>query len=148
MSLSTLERILLLKGSELFKHIPSEDLAPVAQIAQEVRFEAGETFIRQGEQGDCVYILVEGQAAVRIDGVGQVATRQAGSAIGEMSILTGQPRAADCVALTDLTALRIDRDDFSDLLGEQSPLALGIIRALLNSLKDTVAQLRAARKEG
>lgn len=52
------------------------------------------------------------------------------------------------MALTGLTALRIDRDDFSDLLGEQSPLALGIIRALLTSLEDTVAQLRAALQEG
>jgi CRP-like cAMP-binding protein len=142
MSLSTLERILLLKGSELFSQIASEDLVPVADIAHEMRFGAGETFIRQGEQGDCVYLVVEGQVSVRMAGVGQVSVRQAGASLGEMAILSGQPRAADCVALTDLVVLRIDREDFWDLLGEHSPLALGVIRALLTNLDDLMARLR------
>jgi CRP-like cAMP-binding protein len=71
-----------------------------------------------------------------------VATRTAKSTIGEMGILSRQPRSADCVALTDLTALKIDRDDFWELLAEKPPLALGVIKALSQRLDEAVANLQ------
>jgi len=142
MPLSTVERVLFLKGAELFNQIAGEDLVPVALVAQEVHFRAGETLLRQGDPGDCLYIIVDGEASINIPGVGPVATRQARSSLGEMGILSRQPRSADCVALTDLTALKIDRDDFWELLAEKPPLALGVIRALSQRLDEAVANLQ------
>jgi len=142
MPLSTIERVLFLKGAELFNQIAGEDLVPVALVAQEVHFRAGETLLRQGDPGDCLYIIVDGEASINIRGVGPVATRQARSSLGEMGILSRQPRSADCVALTDLTALKIDQDDFWELLAEKPPLALGVIRALSQRLDEAVANLQ------
>jgi CRP-like cAMP-binding protein len=142
MSLSTIERILFLKGAELFNEIASEDLAPVALVAQEVHFSSGETLISQGDPGDCLYIIVDGEASINIRGVGAVATRQAKSSIGEMGIISRNPRTADCLALTDVTALRIDHDDFWELLAEKPPLALGVIKALSKRLDEAVANLQ------
>jgi len=142
MPLSTIERILFLKSAELFNQIASEDLAPVALVAQEIHFNAGEALIRQGDPGDCLYIIVDGEASIVIRGVGQVATRHPRSSIGEMGIISRQPRSADCVALTDLTALKIDHDDFWELLAEKPPLALGVIRALSHRLDEAVANLQ------
>jgi len=142
MPLSTIERVLFLKGAELFNQIASEDLVPVAMVAQEVHFNAGETLLRQGDPGDCLYILVDGEASVVIHGVGQVAKRGAKSSVGEMGLISRQPRTADCVALTDLTALKIDQDDFWELLAEKPPLALGVIKALSQRLDEAVANLQ------
>jgi len=142
MPLSTIERVLFLTAAELFSQIASEDLVPVALVAQEVHFNAGETLIRQGDPGDCLYVIVDGEASINIRGVGAVATRTAKSTIGEMGILSRQPRSADCVALTDLTALKIDRDDFWELLAEKPPLALGVIKALSQRLDEAVANLQ------
>jgi len=142
MPLSTIERIMFLKAAELFNQIISEDLVPVALVAQEVHFNSGETLIRQGDPGDCLYVIVDGEASINIRGVGAVATRKAKSSIGEMGIISRQPRTADCVALTDLTALRIDHDDFWELLAEKPPLALGVIRALSQRLDEAVANLQ------
>ena len=142
MPLSTIERILFLKSAELFNQIASEDLVPVAMVAQEAHFNAGEPLIRQGDPGDCLYIIVDGEASINIRGVGQVAKRQPQSTIGEMGIISRQPRSADCVALTDLTALRIDHDDFWELLAEKPPLALGVIKALSQRLDEAVANLQ------
>src|SRR3990172_1748649 len=128
MPLSTIERVLFLTAAELFSQIASEDLVPVALVAQEVHFNAGETLIRQGDPGDCLYIIVDGEAGIDIRGAGRVATRRAKNSIGEMGIISRNPRTADCVALTDLTTLRINQDDFWDLLAEKPPLALGVIR--------------------
>lgn len=142
MPLSTIERVLFLKGAELFNQIASEDLLPVALVAQEVRFNAGETLIREGDPGDCLYIIVDGAASINLRGVGAVATRRSKSSVGEMGIISRQPRSADCVAITDLTALKIDYDDFWDVLAEKPPLALGVIKALSQRLDEAVANLR------
>ena len=142
MPLSTVERVLFFKDAELFNQIPGEDLVPVAMVAQEVHFNAGEALLRQGDPGDCVYILVDGEASIVIRGVGQVATRRPGDSIGEMGLISRHPRSADCVALTDLTALRIDHDDFWELLAEKPPLALGVIRALSERLDEAVVNLQ------
>jgi CRP-like cAMP-binding protein len=147
MALSTIERILFLRGAELFDRIDGEDLAAVAHVAQEVLFAAGDLIIRQGDPGDSLYIIVEGQVNVSIRGVGVVATRGAKSSIGEMGIISQRPRSADCVALTDITALRIDRDDFWELLAEKPPLALGVIAVLSQRLDEAVANMQQIKTQ-
>jgi CRP-like cAMP-binding protein/HEAT repeat protein len=144
MPLSTIERVLLLKGVELFHHIASEELVPLALIAQEMSFPLGATLIRQGEPGDCLYIIVAGEASINIRGVGTVARRTARDCLGEMGLLSRQPRSADCVALTDITALRIERADFWEVLAEMPALALGVIDTLSQRLDEAVANLQNA----
>lgn len=139
--LSTLERVLFLKAADIFGAVSGEDLAPVAMVAQEVYFSAGETFIQQGESGDCLYVIVDGEARVVVRGVGQVATRGPRSVIGEMAIISGRPRTAQCVAITDITALKVDRDDFWELLGERPALALGVIKVLSERFDEAVRNM-------
>lgn len=148
MILSTIERVLLLKGMDLFSRLASQDLLAIANVALEVHLDAGEIFIKKGEPGDCLYLLVDGEASVVVPEVGQVAVRRAPTSIGEMALITHQPRTADCVALTDITALRIDRYDFSNLLVDQPSVAVGIMTLLAQRLSEaleTIRQQHAAR---
>jgi CRP-like cAMP-binding protein len=64
-----------------------------------------------------------------------------------MAIITRQPRTADCRALTDLTLLKIDADDFWELLAEKPPLALGVIRTLGQRLDEAVENLNHLSKK-
>ena len=139
--LTTIERVLFLKSADIFSAIASEDLVPVATVAEEVSFQAGETFIRQGDHGDCLYVMVDGEASVVVRGAGQVAVRGPRSAMGEMALLSDRPRSADCIAITDITALRIDRDAFWELLTERPPLALGVIKVLVRRLDEATQKL-------
>ncbi len=141
MKLSTVERVLFLKGVEIFGQIATEDLILVAAVAHEVSFKAGETFIRQGDIGDCLYILVDGEASITIPAVGQVATRGPKSVLGEMAIISHRPRSADCVATSDVLALRIDHDDFWELLAQKSSVARGVITVLAERLDEAVANI-------
>lgn len=146
--LSTIERVLLLKGADIFSAISSEDLVPVALVAREIDVAAGDTFIRQGEFGDCLYVLVTGEASVVVRGAGQVAVRGPRSVLGEMAIISGRPRSADCMALTDVTALRVERADFWELLAERPPLALGVITLLATRLDDMDNNLSTLQRAG
>ena len=148
MALSTIEKVLFLRGVELFNEVHGEDLIPLAHMAREVHFDTAEVFIRQGDLGDCLYILVDGEAQVVIRGVGQVALRKPRSVIGEMAVISRRPRSADCIAMTDITALRIDHDDFWDLLDEQPALSRGVIKVLAHRLDEAVRNLQHLGRAG
>lgn len=146
MSLSTLEQVLFLREVELFGEVPSEELAAVARIVREVNWRAGDRFIRQGDAADCLYILVEGQVSVVIEGVGQVAQRGPGSVIGEMALISHEPRSAHCIALTDILALQVSQDDFWNLMEEEPRLAAGTIKVLSRRLDESIENLRKLGK--
>ena len=147
MALSTIEKILFLKSVPLFEQISSEDLTGVAQIVQPVQFEPGETFIRQGDEGDCLYIIVDGQVDVVIDGIGPVDHREAKGIIGETAILSDNPRNANCLAATEVVVLKLEREDFWELMGERPQIALGIIKVLVRQLNDRVQDLQRLQAE-
>jgi AAA family ATP:ADP antiporter len=149
MALPVIERVLFLKGAELFSQLAGEDLLPLAQVAQEVHFQAGETFIHQDEPGSCLYLIVDGEASIVVQGIGQIGTRGPKGAIGEMAIIWRRPRSADCLALTDVTALRIEHDDFWELMDERPALAQGVIKVLALRLDQVMENLqRAGQKQG
>lgn len=135
MPLVPLEQILFLKQVPLFRDIPGEEVAGLLAIVEEADFAPGAVILRQGDAGDALYIVVEGRVAIDVDGQrrpGRIGPRDV---IGELSILTGEPRAATCTAETDVVALRIRRDPFWELMREHPEVSLGVIRILVTHLR-------------
>lgn len=146
MSLATIERVLFLRGVDLFGAIASEALVYVARVCREETILAGTQFITQGEIGDCLYILVSGEAKIEIDGVGEVLRRKERDIIGEMAIISRNPRTATCIAISDITALTINHADFWELMDQHPPLALGVIKVLAQRLDEAAKNIgRLAR---
>jgi Uma2 family endonuclease/CRP-like cAMP-binding protein len=143
MTLSTIEKVLFLKSVRLFDQIPTEHLVKVAQIAQEVEFEPDEVFIKQGESGDCLYIVVEGAAQVILDGVGAINHIQAKGVIGEMALLSSEPRSASCLATDHLITLKIERHDLWTLMEARAEINLGIVKMLVQNLNLVNRQLQS-----
>jgi AAA family ATP:ADP antiporter len=134
--LSTIEQVLFLRSVDLFRQIPSEDLAQVVQVTHVVRFAPGERFIQQGDVGDSLYLIIDGEVDVVVEGVGTVAHRGAKDVIGDMALLTDSLRTASCVAASDVLALKIEREDFQALMNEKPELAFGIIKVLVQRLEE------------
>ena len=70
MSTLGLEKILLLKGVDIFADCSVDDLSALAAIARERRLEPGEAAYRVGEPGDTLYVVVEGTIRIEKDGRG------------------------------------------------------------------------------
>ncbi len=130
MALSTIEKVFFLKSASLFVQIPGEEVVDLVPIAHEVAIARGTTFIRQGEEGDCLFIVVEGQVGAEIDGR-QVRVSHSREVLGELAVLSEQPRTADCTALSDVVALRIDKKDFWNLLQERPQIAVDVMKVLV-----------------
>ncbi len=143
--IETLDRVLYLKGIELFADLPSEWLVPVAQLATEATFEPGETVMRAGDPGDCLYVILEGDLRVQA-GEQTLATLHAGECVGEMSLLDTEPRLATVVAASEVVALRIAQDEFYGLLAERAEIARALIAVLSRRLRATVRAQATPRK--
>lgn len=135
MILSTIERVLLLKQADIFAQVDPEALLPLARLAEEVHAADGAQLIRQGEFGDSLFVLIEGDVRVVLPERGEVARRGPGDVIGEMSVIRRRPRSADCIADGPVTALKIDHALFWELFGEQPALAQGVVRVLADRLE-------------
>ena len=91
----------------------------LADAIKEKKFAAGSQVIKQGEQGDSFYILVDGDAYVTLNASGDevVMKYQPGDYFGELALLKDEPRAANVFAKSDCKCISLDRKSFKRLLG-------------------------------
>ena len=138
--LTTVEKVLALKNVELFSDIPGEVLADIAFLLEEVIYENGTYIVAEGDIGKELFIIVKGEVDV-IAGDQKVATIGDGGYFGEMAIIDSQPRSADVVAIEDVTLLKIERDDFHEIMKQREEVAIGIIKVLNRRIRDLNRQL-------
>jgi small-conductance mechanosensitive channel/CRP-like cAMP-binding protein len=110
-------------------------------------FAKGETMARQGDDSHCLYIIITGQAEVRLAMDGSnlqrtVANLGPAEFFGEMGLMTGDKRSANVFAMTDVDCLRLDKEDFIDVLQRRPQIAEAISELLAQRRVD----LEAARE--
>jgi CRP-like cAMP-binding protein len=97
----------------LFSPLSVSERAALIAVAKPVQYAAGETIVRQGEAGRSLFVVVRGEASVRLAGTdGEVARLRNGDVFGEMSLLTGEPRTATVSAVDDCDLVEIDAEGF------------------------------------
>lgn len=133
--ISTVEKVLFLKGVDLFETIAGEELSSIARITDQVDVAQQQVVFNEGDEGDAMYLIVDGKVKVHSgDHVfAELGERQV---FGEMSILDAEPRSASITALTELTLLKIARDDFAEILAEKPEIAQGILKVLTRRLRE------------
>ncbi|MFH0901658.1 MAG: cyclic nucleotide-binding domain-containing protein, partial [Pseudomonadota bacterium] len=146
----------VLPRTPLFSSLDEKSLGTVIERVKLIRLEPDQILFRQGDRGDSLYVVAEGEVAVVAEptgGIGGVGLAQEGAAsdspvevarlgegafFGEVAILTDQPRTASVMATAHTTVLAIDRDLIGDLI-EESPEVLRILlRFLRDRLVDTL----------
>ena len=136
---TTVQKAAALKQVPVFAALPNETLAEMAGLLAEQEVPAGETFIRRGEEGDALYVILEGRARVH-DGERTIDESGPGEVVGEMALLDAQPRAASLTAVTAMRLLRLDQEPFYELLRDQPVLARGIVQVLSERIRARAAE--------
>ena len=112
--------------------------ADVLADATERRLDAREWLFREGDAAESCFVLVTGRLEVVVDaadGPRVVRVLGPGAAIGELAILTGEPRSASVRALRDSKLLELDGERFAALLGRDPAFAAGLARELARQLQ-------------
>lgn len=99
-----------LAGLVLFSDLTRPQLEAVAHTLEDEYFADGQRILRQGFSGSNLYVILSGEAAVFVNGT-QRATLGRGEFFGEISVLLGEPPAADVVALRPLRCLVLPAAD-------------------------------------
>ena len=133
----------LLAGTDLFGLLPPEDRKELAAEAPLRAFGAGEAIVRQGEPGHSAFVVFEGRVRVSLDPGVQLAVIERGGYFGEMSLLTGDPRAASVNALDDCSALEITSDVFAEFV-LRHPKLVEHIGAVVAERRAAIARARAS----
>ncbi|GJD48815.1 putative NTE family protein [Methylobacterium crusticola] len=133
-----------LRQVPMFREVDSARLKLLAFTSERVHFSADQRFFDRGDAADAAYLILEGQAAVTLEGAQgpiRLAVLGANALVGEMGILADQPRSATVTAVVPTTALRIDRRVFLELLSQFPQIAIAVMRELAHRLELTNQQL-------
>jgi CRP-like cAMP-binding protein len=130
MMLTILEKVDYLRKTSMFHHVPTESLARVVAIAQQVDFEARQPLFIEGEPADAMFVLLEGEVTLA-GKPNWERTLQGPQVVGALSLLAGALQPESAVASQPVRALRIEQQDFYDAMAEDFHLTRGVLRALV-----------------
>jgi CRP/FNR family transcriptional regulator, cyclic AMP receptor protein len=124
-----------------------DDALRVIERMKPKRIQADATLIREGEQArnDFMMLILEGDVRVEGESAGPddqmiVTVMGKGSLIGEMGLLTGMARTANCVAATELAVAVLSRDALARMISEDAPLAAKFLLALSSRTADRLRE--------
>jgi len=140
-----MDRQEFLKRIALFRALPDDALEALAEAVEPADCRAGETVIDDGSIGDTLFLVVEGQVAVR-KGSRTLAVLGPGDYFGEMALIDDAPRAAAVVALTELRLLCLSRLVFQSLTQEHPGVLAELCRLFVRRLR--MAQQIASAAKG
>ena len=129
-----IEKVLVLKSLNLFKDTPENVLADLAPLMKEIQYEQGTEIFKEGEIGDCMYIIQQGNIKIH-KGNTTLAILKEKEVFGELSLLDADTRSASATADTDCILYKIDQEPFYELMDERPEVAKGFIKILCQRLR-------------
>ena len=122
---------------DFLRLLPEEALEQLAGLSRTLPFMPGEAIIRQGDPGTELYIVQRGEVAVVLgrnetESIAELARLGAGEFFGEMSLMTGEKRAATVRAFTDCELVEVSREAFHAVIASDPKIIEPITRVLVD----------------
>lgn len=139
----------LIRKQLLFAGLSEQDITWLTQMAETVVVKQGDVLMTEGEPGDALYLVLEGEFEVtKRSGNSEVviAMRGVGEVFGEMSLLEQGPRTASVRAVTLCRLAKISKAIFDELVSTRPAATLSILRTVIGRLRNTEAMLRQSEK--
>ena len=131
-----------LRGIEILSPLGEEALDALVPHVRLRVYGRGETVVRQGDEGNSLFIVLGGGLEVRIDGK-KVAELSGGEFFGEMSLLTGEKRRATVVAGEEVRLIEVSKEALSPVISAYPSILTGLSECLERRLE----QIAASRRE-
>jgi HEAT repeat protein/MFS family permease len=144
-TLSLMERILFLHRVRLFGDLSPADLKHIAALTEERYYSEGDLIVHQDEPGDEMFIIVSGEVQVLReveDKKIEMNRCKEGEVLGEMAILSQEPRSATLVALQPTRLMCLEQKQFVSILRERPETSLAVMRVLIARLKESQARIK------
>jgi CRP-like cAMP-binding protein len=132
--LTLVEKVILMQDIDIFINTSTEDLSYIASITDEIEVDEGQTIYAEGDISDSMYVIIEGR--VRLQRAGQeILTAKSRDAFGSWALFDDEPRVTTATSLEKCHLLRLDKEDFYDLLADHSQITQGILKTFSTRLR-------------
>ena len=128
-NLSIIEKVIFLKSVDIFEHATVEQLGRIAGLTEEVHFKPGEIIFEEGQPGDAFYLLLSGKVFIERNG-NTLREMKEKEAFGTLEVLDFHPRAVTAKAVDQVRALKLNGQEFHDLLSLDIEMVEAVFRML------------------
>ncbi len=132
--------VFFLSQIELFSGLEPKSIQRIASQFNSVYFQKGENVLLEGDIGDAVYLVVEGELSIlKETGIGPRELKRIGpgDVFGEMALISNRTRSATVKAVTDSECLKMIPDDFNDLIEREALFSQRMLKFLTDRLRTT-----------
>lgn len=132
--LTTVEKVLFLQDVDIFESTSTDDLARIAAVFEERETPAGEILFREGEMADAMYMVIEGRVRLTREGR-EVMSAGPRDVFGTWALFDDEPRVVTAAALEETRLLRLEKENFIDLLADYVDITRSILKTLVKRLR-------------
>jgi len=136
----------LLRTVPLFSELSADAIASLGRLASRRRYPRDTVVFFENEEGDCLFMILEGRIKVTIlgdDGREIILTMLGpGDLFGEMALLDNEPRSATAIAVEESELLLLQRSDFQAVVGENPGISSALIKVLSARLRRANHQIQ------
>ncbi len=144
--LTSVDRLLFVRGVPIFKELRDDFLVRLASIMDELSFPTRHTIFKEGQEGRSLYIVVSGRVRVHLSNQ-DLAQLEKGACFGEMSLFDAEPRSASVTTLETCECLVLTQQQLYDAIDETPGIALNIIRLLSRRIRELNQRINAQDAE-
>ena len=126
--------VTLLGRCGLFSGLPDDSLRALHRSGKQMTFAAGEPLMREGDDGGRFFLILDGEAVVEKGGT-EHATLTCGDAVGELSLIDGEPRTATVTAKGPVRAFTLVAWNFTAVMREHPEIAERVMQFLARRLR-------------
>lgn len=138
--LTVIEKVIFLQNIDVLAEVPTEALAALAAIAEEVSYTSGENIYKENDSPDALYFVLDGRVRLH-KGDQNIVTAENKQAFGTWALFDESPRLVTATVEDDCNLLRIDRDDFIDLLADNVQITQGVLKMMARRLRGLVERV-------
>jgi CRP-like cAMP-binding protein len=138
--LTTIEKVLFLQDIDIFEFTTTEDLSHIAAITEEFEYEANSIIFKEEEISDSMYVVIEGKVKLARDGQ-EVMTAEQKDVFGTWALFDDEPRIVTATALENTQLLRIDKEEFVDLLADHVAITQSILKTMAKRLRNLMRRI-------
>jgi CRP-like cAMP-binding protein len=138
--LTILEKVIFLQNVDVFSEVPTEKLAALAAIADEVEARAGEVLYKEADPSDAMYLVLSG--SVRLHrGSTEVTRAGEREAFGTWALFDDELRVVSATCESSARLLRIDKESFIELLADNVEITRGVLKAVVGRLRSVLSRV-------
>jgi len=139
--LTAVEKVIFLQDVDIFQLISTEDLARVAAITEEIEYPEGHVLFKISDLSDSMYLVIEGKVKLDRDGE-TVMIAGHKDVFGTWALFDDESRVVNASVIEQSTLLKIDKEDFIDLLADNVKITQSVLKAMVVKLRSLMTRAR------